>query len=66
MKALLTFLDGKKTHLLLAAAIVLNAFGYMQTPDGIDFTRINNDTIVQSLFMAAFMAMRSGIKKVGG
>jgi len=59
------YFSGKKTHILVIAALVLNAFGYMSTPAGINLDAVDSNLIIQELLIAAVSTLRLAIAKVG-
>lgn len=48
----LTPLTGKRTQLLVALALVANAYGYVGGIDGFDVTRVDSKLLVQELLIA--------------
>ena len=60
---MMDFLAGKKTHLLVALALILNAFGYVDTPAGIELAKIDTHLIVQELLIASISTVKLGIER---
>ena len=65
MKNFLALLSGKKTHILVIAALVMNMLGFIHTPEGFDLSKVDNNLIIQELLIGMVSTIRAAIGKIG-